>query len=168
MSQFTRLEQLEYDYQALLQANIRAAQDLVEAYWQSKSDPLSLPDIAEWFTGNITDGFVRSMVKKWPTITIEVTAVGPTDRHGPMVGLVDSLYVTVYTLGSTPQKADKLAHRYAAAVADVIANNRVAGVKSAGPISMLVGEAVGFQRVNYFKSSQVRSPLVIGINLKGY
>lgn len=166
-SPFTRLEQLQYVYRDLLQTNIRAALDEVEAFWEAEGDPLTLPDVAQWYTGNITEGFVRTIVKKWPAVTIEVTSVGPTQDRAPLVGLVESLFVVVYTLGQTPEQADKLAHRYAAAVADLVANNKPAGIKSTGPISLVVGEAEDFTRANYFKSSQVTCPLRIGINLRG-
>lgn len=167
---FLRLEQIQSAYLALLQANIRAALDEVQAFWTGEGDTLALPDVAQWYTGNVTDGFVRTLLTKWPAVTIEVTSVGPTQQREPLVANIESLFVTAYVLGQTPDQTDKLAHRYAAALAGIIATEKPAdvGIKNAGPLSLIVGEAEGIQRVNYFKSSQVTCPLKIGMNLRGY
>jgi hypothetical protein len=169
VASFVKLEQLQYDYRDLLKAHLPAALDDVEAYWQGKGDPLSLPDIGanSWYTGNFTEQFIGTVVQKLPAITVEATSLGPTPDKQTLIGEVNSLVVTIYAIGQKPGQADKLVHRYAAAIAAVIADrdNKPSGVKSVGAISMVVGETTDLPRANYFKDAQVTATLRIGAEL---
>jgi hypothetical protein len=159
---YEKLEDLEYLYLSLLQDKLPAALDAVEAYWAARGDPLPLPDIRQWHTGNITPGYLSTIVQKLPALTVEATSLAPTPNRETAVALVDSLVLTVYVRGNTPQQTNKLAHRYAAALANVVAVEKPQGVKGLGKLTMAVGESVDITRANYFKDAQVSVPLVIG------
>jgi hypothetical protein len=159
---FGRLEEIQHSYFTLLQAELPAALDRVEAFWLEKGDPLELPDVAQWYRGNITAGYLYTVIQKLPAVTVEATRIGPTGADETGVGLVD-LIVSAYTLGQTPEQADRLIHRYAAAVAAVIVDHRPAGIKSVGKVSVVVGEAVDTRhRQNYLKDAQVSMTLRVG------
>jgi len=112
-------EWLEHDVEALIQASIGAALDLVEAEW-SATDALTLPEPA-----NYDRGYRTFMLDKASTEYPYVLTMFPTRTSGKIEGeqLQQSTYqgtISIFIVGSTEAIADKIAKRYAQAVISIL------------------------------------------------
>lgn len=157
-----QLEELENKYIAFLQAHLPAALAEVASYWSAKGDPVPLPPIGEWHTGNIPDDAVLYVVRQWPALTVEATNLQPTANNETGVGLVDSLLVKVYQHGDTPAIANKLTKRYAVAVASVLTPDKPNGIKRVGSLSISDTETFTSTRKGYLKASRLSVTLTVG------
>ena len=156
-----QLEWVARRYLALLQTHIGDALTKVAGFWADAGGPLALPDVAEWYVGQIPDGSLFQIVQTWPAITVE--AVGERGNSGgSTLAAIDPLVVTVYTIGATPEEAYKLTNRYGMAVATVLALYKPAGVKSVGPLAVEVAETVDLPRANFFKGARISTSLQVG------
>jgi hypothetical protein len=149
------LELIEHRYRDYLQSQLPAALDDVEAFWDAQADPLPLPDIAQWHTGDLSPGSVFLIIQKLPAVTIEAINLSPLSEMG--TALVDKMVVTVYTRGSTPDKANKLTHRYAAAIAKVIIEGQPSGegIKQVLQPSVDVSEIIDVDDANFLKAAKI-------------
>ena len=167
-----RLEQIEKQYIALLQAKLPAALDAEEAFWAAppaetglSADALALPDIRQWYSGNITDDALRAIIGKLPAVTVEAVNLNPASET--VFSLIDPLIVRVFTRGGTPEEANKLNHRYASAIATVLSddNNRPRGVKEALRISVEVAETLHPANAPFLKAARIVCQLRISSRL---
>lgn len=158
------LEQVQRMYRLMLEANLPAALTSVQDYWTAEGAPAVLPPIAEWHSGNIPDESLLAVLQRLPAITVEAIAATPTADE--IVLLVDSVVITVYTLGQSVDEADLLTHRYAQALAICVLEQRpagnVVGIAEVLPISIGVGETFDAARGSFLKRAALRVPVRVG------
>lgn len=157
----TKLEDLEQNYRVFLESNMREALDLVQAYYEGLGDPIPLQDIVEWHSGNVPDAdSVFTFISDLPAITIECVELAALPGV-ETVGEVNSLIVEVYVSDEDMDIANKLAHRYALAVATILWNGVAAGVKNATEMGIAVSPTVPGGNGQLAKGGRVTQRLIV-------
>ncbi len=115
------LEASEKAVEALLQAEIGAALDAVEAYWTAQSDPLALGDPVTWLRGHQPTVIERERAD-FPIITtwaFKQTGLTRSDQWG--YGTAEhTIYLNWFVDGDTEDEANVMGQRYAEAILAVL------------------------------------------------
>lgn len=121
-------ETLERALETLLQTNIAAALNTVEARW-SAIDPVTLPDPANWSRGYRM--FMLDLVSTfYPYVLTMITDRMPEVGQAGRLKMQDVIYkatISAFVVANTEDDVSAIAHRYLEAIIDILQASLVIG-----------------------------------------
>ena len=123
-----RGEDLERGIDTLLQANMAAALNTVEARWAATA-PLTLPDVVNWSRGFRPEMFELPSTSYPYVVTIAIERLPDAGQAGRS-GLQNVRYtsrISVFVVADTEDEVITIAHRYAEAIVDILQANQTVG-----------------------------------------